>query len=364
MMVSAAHLILCALRIASGCRVGLNAEEYARSPGPRMAHHHLQKRDHSHLCTAFIFWHIESTGGRSILSLMTSYMKQKFLLCARTTLQRDYVKLLKNRTWVSANQHIFAEHHLHKFGGGWLSSYNKIRPAYTAFGCKLVIGTMLREPVSLFWSWFRHFGAHTKPFEEQARGKADMLLWSWGQGVNFSRPLVRKKVLRHARAAIATLDWLGLHSCWDESIVMLLDVLGLPLPPVRPHVGGAPPLMSAPSNDLPPPLVADFDCTWTNTCCMRYPDAPHCVITAREHGRAWRSPASLEASTAERTLISRLNAASTEYYLAAAENFKARLQSRRVADPSFATRVAAFRMLPVSHTMFGFQEVLSVRGSG
>ena len=366
---AAAFVVLCALRIARACRIGLEAQEYATTHGPgRRAPlvplvHRRRKP-----CTAFIFWHIEATGGRSILSLMTSYIKQKFLLCASTSSQRDYVQQLKNRTWVMHNTHIFAEHHLHKFGGGWLAAYNRVRPVYSGFGCKLVVGAILREPVSLFWSWYRHFGSRAKPIEEQARSKSEMLLWSWGQGGNFSRQRVRSKVLRKAKAAIATLDWIGLHSHWDESIVILLDLLGLPLPPVRPHVGGAPPVAGAQQASAPaPPLVADFDCTWTNGCCVRYPKAPHCVITATEQlgDRAGRLPASAARETShdedDDALVRRLNAASIEYYQDVTELFDARLQSRRAADPSFTARVATFSQLPVSNSMFGFEEVLLAR---
>lgn len=374
--------------VASACRIALDPHEYVSR-----LHDQQQEQLSPHLapktrrtgdqCSAFVFWHIESTGGRSICSLMTSYIKERYLLCAKTASQQDYVRHLKNRSWVASNRHLFVEHHLHKFGGGWLASYNGARPTYAALGCKLVIGTMLREPISLFWSWYRHFGNRAIPFETQARGKAEMLLWSWGLGSSLSKPNVQRRVLQRARSALAKLDWIGLHSRWDESIVLLLDLLGLPLPVVRPHVGGAPPEDHtyahgpAATGAPPPPLVADFDCTWTNGCCMRYPRAPHCVATAHEQQvRAGLWPPSAISTSAtsqlingenasvreqqERALLSRLNAASAKYYRIAAELFEARL-SLKAADPSFAARVAGFRELPLSNQMFGFQEKLRTR---
>lgn len=227
------------------------------------------------------------------------------MLCASTS-RGDYIHHLQNRSWVERNRHLFAEHHLHKFGSGWLRTYQAVRPSYAALGCRLTIGTILREPVSLFRSWYRHFGGG-RPMTILAAQQSDMLLWSWGggQGINLSATEVVGRVLRLARVAVRGLDWIGLNERWDESIVLLLDALGLPLPPVSPHISTA------------APLAADA------------------------------------ASGAHEALLRRLNAVSIEYYRDATALFEERVLARQRSDSRFESRVIAFRRLPRTHTLYG-----------
>lgn len=307
----------------------------------------LARRD----CSAFIFWHIEATGGRSIANLMGKYIARNLTLCAPTK-HHTYTKHLADRGWVRRNPHIFVEHHLHKFGGGFLHSYQTVRPIYAAggLGCKLVIGTILREPLELFWAWFRHFGSRSVPFDVLATQQAEMLLWSWGggRGLNLSRVDNASRVVTRATAAIATLDWLGLTHRWAESVVLLLGQLALPLPLTSPHIGSSAGNSAGPRPSARPNLSANpHSRTSASDRSTVRPRASHLITS--HHERDYERDNSSTTQNHTQQLLLRLNPASREYFRRAQALFEIRVRAERQATRSFDARVLAFERLPKSN---------------
>ena len=199
-------------------------------------------------CSTFVFWHIASTGGRSINNLLRRYTACHQLimwpdqgqvrqerLCTGDGCVPPTASLLANATFVYNNPHLFTECHCTGFGGdvyhpARLPAWESVRPAYAALGCRLIVGTILRHPTALWLSWYRHFGGRM-PVDRAIGDQRELVLQWWGvhkrRAPDGSWQLNYSSTFTAAVIGLTRFDWLGLTERFDESSWMLLRMLGL-----------------------------------------------------------------------------------------------------------------------------------------
>ncbi|KAG8462833.1 hypothetical protein KFE25_001606 [Diacronema lutheri] len=110
-------------------------------------------------CATFAFFHPPSAGGTSIDSLLGIALASGEWECANISV-RALARALTDATWVRARPRAYLRVHgpLARARGAFRLLADARNVYERVHGCRLVVGTVLRDPVSHMLSWWNHFG--------------------------------------------------------------------------------------------------------------------------------------------------------------------------------------------------------------
>lgn len=324
-------------------------------------------------CALFVFLHPQSSGGTSIDSLLGAAVASSDWECSSLA-PPELAGNLTNASWVRDHPRVYVRFH-ERLSRSRLrvAPLLAARGAYEALGCRLVVGTLLRDPVSHLLSWWNHFGvrkhrnmtlaqllASDSPAQRVARcpqldGQACQLgNASVGSGVRgmylreigalaepqpgvlvpAGGPAARSLAARVPTSSPTEwCDWVGMTESMGESVLQLADMLALRVVPnlhVR-HYGAAQTVLAGSARATGAPQ-------------QPLPGGP-----GDPRRRLGRRPA--QTLTGPQEVLSgewlRAQLADAEPpWLRARAAIRARLAAHAAADPTFGARVALFGATP------------------
>ena len=185
-------------------------------------------------CSLFVFLHTPATGGRSLLATIR---QSRRLSCISTDKTRRLpesdacrpgidrwrygISAFTNASFV-AGRHLFIEYEGFHTLKRVLNTFNRdIRPTYEGrLGCKLITGSLFREPIRQAQAHWRHFG---DPRNHELAHKNTSF-------IDHACRVVRSQhqtfgTCLRSEDCYRNLDWIGVTDEWRRSLCMLSSLL-------------------------------------------------------------------------------------------------------------------------------------------